>query len=238
MRLLQEHNDSELELIQESVGGKKQLYLHGTFAVAEALNKNGRIYPKKVLAPAVEKFLEEKVQNNSAFGTLDHSPNPQMDLSKVSHRITHLEWDGNALMGKAVILPEGCGKILKAILETGGRIGTSTKGLGETRKMKEGQLVESFKLLSIDAVAEGSSGQLSDAILENAYPGYWDTHSEGYSMLQEMALAEMMERKLSAFQAFLTTMAKRSRTKLLAGTEEEEDTGLNEIPNKHIPNAG
>ena len=45
-------------------------------------------------------------------------------------------------------------------------------------------------------------------------------------MLQEMALAEMMERKLSAFQAFLTTMAKRSRTKLLAGTEEEEDTGL------------
>ena len=35
MRLLQEHNDSELELIQESVGGKKQLYLNGTFAIAE-----------------------------------------------------------------------------------------------------------------------------------------------------------------------------------------------------------
>ena len=142
-------------------------------------------------------------------------------------------------MGKAVILPEGCGKILKAILETGGRIGTSTKGLGETKKTKDSyHLVENFKLLSIDAVAEGSSGQLSDAILENAYPGYWDTHSEGYSMLQEMALAEMMERKLSAFQAFLTTMAKRSRTKLLAGTEEEERHRTQEIPNKHIPNAG
>jgi hypothetical protein len=100
------------------------------FAQAEQKNRNGRVYPKAIMENAVNKYVKEQVKQKRAVGELNHPEGPTVNLDKVSHLITDLQFEGNDVVGKASILDTPNGKIVKGLLDGGVQLGVSTRGMG------------------------------------------------------------------------------------------------------------
>jgi len=130
MKLITEHLESELSYVTEAADGKKNVVIEGIFMQAESKNRNGRIYPREVMESAVNKYVTEQVVKGRAVGELNHPEGPQINLDKVSHRITELSWDGNNVMGKALVLDTPMGQIVKGLVEGGVQLGVSSRGMG------------------------------------------------------------------------------------------------------------
>ena len=131
MKLISEYNDNKLEVISESSeSGSKDYYIEGVFAQAEAKNRNGRVYSKTIMESAVNRYVQEEVAKDRAVGELDHPEGPQINLDRISHKITNLEWSGNDVIGKARILETPMGQIVKGLLAGGVQLGVSTRGMG------------------------------------------------------------------------------------------------------------
>lgn len=163
MKLLIETTE-DFEVIYEEVSGKKQMFIEGIFMQAETVNRNGRIYPKAVMEGEVARFTKEQINQGTAAGELGHPQGPQMNLDRISHRITSLKMDGNNVIGKALVLDTEAGKTAKALIEGGFRMGVSSRALGTvketTSKMGSGtvKVVQpDFKLFAIDMVSDPSA---------------------------------------------------------------------------------
>jgi hypothetical protein len=104
MKLITEHLDSLQYITEAKDNGEKDVFIEGIFMQAEQQNRNNRIYPKTVLKSACDRYVKEQVMTGRAVGELNHPEGPQINLDKVSHRITELKWDGNDVVGKALIL--------------------------------------------------------------------------------------------------------------------------------------
>jgi len=158
MKLISESLDSNIQLISEGTGADKKLYISGVFMQAEQKNRNGRIYPKKVLFPAVQKYVTEQVSKGRAVGELNHPDGPTVNLDKVSHRITELTWNGDDVMGKALILNTPSGQIVKGLLEGGVYVGVSTRGMGSLERVGDAMYVKNdFILATVDIVQDPSA---------------------------------------------------------------------------------
>jgi hypothetical protein len=158
MKLITEHLE-KLEYITEAKkDGGKDVYIEGVFMQAEKQNRNNRIYPKDVLAEATKKYVSEQVKTGRAVGELNHPEGPQINLDKVSHRITDLKWEGNDVVGKALILDTPMGKIVKGLVEGGCKLGVSSRGMG-TVEQKEGKtfVKDDFVLATVDIVQDPSA---------------------------------------------------------------------------------
>jgi len=130
----------------------------GKFQEAEAVNKNKRMYPYAVLDENVKKLVPV-IESRGLVGELDHPTDSIIHFEKASHVITKLWWDGNNLMGEGEILNTPHGRILKALINDGVRVGISSRGVGNGKVNENGILVigESYKLLTFDAVADPST---------------------------------------------------------------------------------
>jgi len=158
MKLITEAIDSGLGVITEGTGPDKKVYINGIFMQAEQKNRNGRVYPKSVLAPAVAKYVTEQVEKGRAVGELNHPDGPTVNLDKVSHRITELKWNGNDVIGKALILNTPCGQIVKGLLEGGVQFGVSSRGMGSLERIGEVMTVKNdFILATVDIVQDPSA---------------------------------------------------------------------------------
>jgi hypothetical protein len=132
--------------------------IEGIFAQAESKNRNGRIYPKAIMEAAVEKFVNTQVKTKRAVGELNHPEGPTVNLDKVSHLITELNWNGNNVMGKALILDTPNGKIVKGLLDGGVRLGVSTRGMGSLENRNGVNYVkDDFMLATVDIVQDPSA---------------------------------------------------------------------------------
>jgi len=136
MKLIAEYTDSDLQVITESKDGKKSLTIEGVFMQADQKNRNGRIYEKKILERAVEKYVTEQVKSGRAVGELNHPDGPTINLDKVSHKITDLRWEGSDVVGKASILKTPMGQIVEGLLEGGVKLGVSSRGMGSLVQKK------------------------------------------------------------------------------------------------------
>lgn len=146
---------STLSLVESTNG---QVRFRGKYQEANAVNKNKRMYPYEILAGNVEK-LEETIAARGLYGELDHPTDSIIHLANTSHVVTKLWWEGNTLMGESEILPTPSGMILKKLIESGCRVGISSRGVGNGQTNNEGVLVigESFKLITFDMVADPST---------------------------------------------------------------------------------
>jgi len=144
--------------LNESVTDRGLTRFRGKFQEAEAVNKNKRIYPYDVLNENVKK-LNAIIEARGLIGELDHPTDSIIHFEKCSHIVTKLWWEGNNLMGEGEILNTPHGKILKALLNDGVRVGISSRGVGNGRSDENGILVigESYKLITFDAVADPST---------------------------------------------------------------------------------
>lgn len=161
MKLIAEYLDQELSVITEAnENGEKTYNIEGVFAQAEGKNRNGRIYPKQIMESAVDKYITEQVNTKRAVGELNHPDGPTVNLDKVSHRITEMKWDGNNVMGKALILDTPNGKIVKGLLDGGVQLGVSTRGMGSLENRNGTMYVkEDFHLATVDIVQDPSAPQ-------------------------------------------------------------------------------
>jgi len=158
MKLITEHLDT-LEYITEAKdNGEKNVFIEGIFMQAEQQNRNKRIYPKAVVESACGKYVKEQVKTGRAVGELNQPEGPAINLDKVSHRITELNWDGNNVVGKALILDTPMGKIVKGLVEGGCKLGVSSRGMG-TVEQKEGKtyVKDDFVLSTVDIVQDPSA---------------------------------------------------------------------------------
>ena len=168
MKLIAEHIEQELGVIIEEKDGKKNYAIEGIFAQAEKENRNGRIYPKPVMEKAVDKYVTEQVSQKRAVGELNHPDGPTVNLDKVSHLITDLDWKGNDVVGKAQILETPNGQIVKGLLDGGVRLGVSTRGMGSLEKKGNTNYVgNDFVLSTVDIVQDPSAtGAFVNGIME------------------------------------------------------------------------
>lgn len=174
MRLITEHFDN-LEYITEDKDGEKNTFLQGVFMQAEQKNRNGRIYPKETLFKAVEKYINEQVKTGRAVGELDHPAGPQINLDKVSHKITELKFDGDNVVGKAQVLETPMGKIVEGLIKGGVKLGVSSRGMGTVENRKGATYVnDDYMLSTVDIVQDPSAqGAFVDGIMEGV-EWIWD----------------------------------------------------------------
>lgn len=133
MKLITELNE-ELQILEEEKQGKKRLYIEGIIMQHSIKNRNGRVYPREILVNEVERYVREKVNTSSAYGELGHPQSPTINPDRISHRFTELKEDGNNIIGKALVSSRGMGEIVAGLIEDGGRLGISSRGMGSLKE--------------------------------------------------------------------------------------------------------
>ena len=185
MKLIAEFNENNVQcIVEQKKNGEKSYMIEGVFAQAEQKNRNGRIYPRRIMENAVAKYVDEQVTKNRAVGELNHPEGPTVNLDKVSHLITDLHFEGNDVVGKASILDTPMGKIVKGLLEGGVNLGVSTRGMGSLEQRGGASYVkDDFILSTVDIVQDPSApGAFVNGIMEGV-DWVWDN---GHLIAQEI----------------------------------------------------
>jgi len=170
MKLIREEIEA-VEVITESRGGKKTLYIKGPFLQTETVNRNQRVYRLPVMQKEVKRYTESYIRKGRALGELGHPEGPTVNLDRVSHKIVSLEQKGNNFIGKAQILSTPMGKIAESLLKEGVTLGVSSRGIGSIAQNKEGfmEVGEDFQLATAaDIVADPSA---PDAFVQGIMEG-------------------------------------------------------------------
>ena len=168
MKLIKELTE-QVEYLYEEKDGKKTLYIEGPFLVAETINKNKRMYKEETMRKEVNRYNEECINKNRAFGELGHPDTPSINLDRVSHLIVGLRQEGHQWIGKAKILETPMGTIARQIIEGGGQLGVSSRGLGSLKTINGVNIVQDdFHLATAaDIVADPSApGAFVQGIME------------------------------------------------------------------------
>lgn len=161
LKLITEGNHlNEMDAICEKATGdsKKIWYIVGSYSEVEAKNRNNRIYPRVVFEKEVKAYNDEYIKNRIGYGELEHpvSNAHSLNSDNVCMLCTELHMDANRVMGKSRVLDTPKGLIVQAMLEGGGRVSVSSRGLG-TLDEKTSRVNPDFRLLAWDAVLQPSS---------------------------------------------------------------------------------
>jgi hypothetical protein len=220
MKLFSELLEDVQYITETREDGKKNLYITGPFIQCEMKNRNGRLYEKSIMSREVARYNKELVESGRAFGELGHPSGPQMNLERVSHRIVSLVEDGNNYIGKAMLIDTPYGNIAKGIIESGGRLGVSTRGLGSIEERDGTKYVKDDFMLATaaDIVADPSA---HDAFVNGIMEGVewvWDNGSlraEEIAAQTRQRIDESVkkkgiteEMKIKAFQFYLEKLSK------------------------------
>ena len=131
--------------------------VEGILATVEVKNGNGRFYPRSLWEREMDKY-STLIKENRAVGELDHPESQVVNLKNVSHNIIDVYWQGDDIMGKIEVLPTPSVNILKALLDSGIKVGVSSRGMGSLEQ--KGDLMEvqdDFELLCWDFVSTPSN---------------------------------------------------------------------------------
>jgi hypothetical protein len=196
MKLLKEFytgSDTEV-LVEKSETGAKNYYIKGVFMQAEAQNRNGRVYPRPILENELNRY-QQLISEKRSLGELGHPDTPTINLDKVSHLITELNFDGNNIYGKAKILPTPNGEITKSFINEGIKLGVSSRGVGSLKSVGgANQVQEDFKLSTVDIVADPSA---PDAWVTGIMEGREWVYVDGKFMEQDIEHVQKTIRKAS-----------------------------------------
>lgn len=159
-RLTFDQASIQVEAAAPSVeGGVRPMFMKGIFIQGGVRNLNERVYPVSEIRRAVENVNEILTRGESVLGEADHPEELNINLDRVSHMITQMWMDGPSGMGKLQILPTPMGNIVRTLLESGVKLGVSSRGSGNVDDNGE---VSDFQIVTVDIVARPSA--------PNAYP--------------------------------------------------------------------
>jgi hypothetical protein len=172
--------------------------MHGIFIQGDKRNQNERVYPVNEITSAV-KTLREKINSGfSVLGEADHPDDLNINIDRVSHAIVEMDMQGNDGIGKLKMLPTPMGNICKTLLESGVKLGVSSRGSGNVDGSGN---VSDFEIVTVDIVANPSAPDAyPDAIYEqimNHRRGgtFWDVaESVNHDYKAQKYLKEEMKR--------------------------------------------
>jgi len=214
MLLITEQRDDIKCLTEATEDGKKNYFIEGIFMQSEKVNRNGRMYERKILFNEADRYNKEYVQKSRAMGELGHPDGPSLNLERVCHNIVEMSFDGDNVMGKAKILDTPYGKIVKSLIDDGVKLGVSTRGMGTLEEKNGVKMVkEDFMLTAVDVVADPSA---PDAFVNGIMEGKEWVWNNG--MLKEREIEtyrktitkaerkNLEEQKLIVFRDFLSKL--------------------------------
>ena len=159
--LLVEHlsyDQAMMEMTHSDEG--KNLYLKGICIQGGVKNANQRVYPINEINRAIETLNKQIKTGYSVLGEVDHPTNLRINLDRVCHMITEMWLDGPNGYGKMKILPTPMGNLVRTMLESGVKLGVSSRGSGNVNE--HDGAVSDFDIVTVDIVAQPSA--------PNAYP--------------------------------------------------------------------
>ena len=164
MHILREHlsfDTAEMKVISEDApsGGGKNLFMEGICLQGGVLNENGRVYEVREISKAVESINDKIRKGFSVLGEVDHPEDLKINLDRVCANIKRMWMDGPNGFGKLQILPTPMGNLVRAMLESGVKLGVSSRGQGNVDRNGK---VSDFEIVTVDIVAQPSA--------PNAYP--------------------------------------------------------------------
>lgn len=150
--------DVDADVIKESrTNNSGKIVLRGVMQRADAVNQNGRIYPRRILEREMENY-QKFIRERRALGELDHPQDSVVNLQNVSHLVTEARWEGDTVVGTIELLDTPSGKIAQSLVESGVKLGISSRGVGSTSPLGDYDSVEDdFILLAFDLVSEPST---------------------------------------------------------------------------------
>lgn len=149
---------AKMELMEEDSGapnGEKKMYMKGICIEGGVENHNKRTYPVREIAKAVNSINETIKKGQSVLGEVDHPEDLKINLDRVSHMIDNMWMDGNCGYGKLRILPTPMGNLVKTMLQSGVKLGVSSRGSGNVSD-GSGE-VSDFEIVTVDIVAQPSA---------------------------------------------------------------------------------
>ena len=166
---LREHltfNQARIQVLHEGKEGK-DLYMKGICIQGGIKNANERVYPINEIGKAVKTLNDQITSGYSVLGEVDHPDDLKINLDRVSHMITEMWMDGPNGYGKMKILPTPMGQLVKTMLESGVKLGVSSRGSGNISEFGNGE-VSDFEIITVDVVAQPSApGAYPTAIYEH-----------------------------------------------------------------------
>ena len=169
--------------------GKKNYKLKGIFLQGDIKNRNGRVYPVEVLEKEVKRYNKEFIAENRGYGELGHPEGPTVNLERVSHMVTSLERDGKNFIGEAKVMSTPMGKIVENIMDDGGKLAVSSRGMGSLQQKNGANYVKNdfYLATAADIVADPSAPRFVEGIMEGK-EWVWDN-----GILKEVEVAEIQE---------------------------------------------
>jgi hypothetical protein len=130
-------------------------------------NRNGRIYPERILKREAENY-KKMIAKGTSLSELNHPESSLIDLDRVSHIITDVWWEGPILMGKLKLLTSPGfhergivstkGDMAANYLRQGVTLGISSRGVGSLKKVGEqNEVQDDFELICFDLVSSPST---------------------------------------------------------------------------------
>jgi hypothetical protein len=158
------------DVIKESYGQlehSKPFVFYATLQKYGVPNRNGRVYPEKILKREAEKY-QEVIKRGMSISELNHPESSLIDLDRVAHLITDMWWEGNVLMGKVKLLTSpgfhergivtSKGDVAANLMRQGVTMGVSSRGVGSLVKQGEQNEVQGdFELICFDLVSSPST---------------------------------------------------------------------------------
>ena len=148
-------NQARMQILHEGKEGK-DLYMKGICIQGGIKNANERVYPVNEIGKAVKTLNDQITSGYSVLGEVDHPDDLKINLDRVSHMITEMWMDGPNGYGKMKILPTPMGQLVKTMLESGVKLGVSSRGSGNISEYGSGE-VSDFEIITVDVVAQPSA---------------------------------------------------------------------------------
>ena len=159
VKLFTESVEEVQYITEDKQGGGKNYKIKGIFLQADIKNRNGRVYPMEVLEKEVNRYNKKFINENRAYGELGHPEGPTVNLERVSHMVTELYPDGKNFIGEAKIMETPMGKIVKSLMNEGGKLGVSSRGMGSLDQKNGANYVRDdfYLATAADIVADPSA---------------------------------------------------------------------------------
>ena len=155
---LREHlsfDQARVELLEGDEKDGKNLHLKGIAIQGGIKNANQRVYPVSEITKAVRTLNDQITNGYSVLGEVDHPDDLKVNLDRVSHMITDMWMDGPNGYSKMKILPTPMGNLIRTMLESGVKLGVSSRGSGSVDE-RSGEVAE-FEIITVDIVAQPSA---------------------------------------------------------------------------------
>jgi hypothetical protein len=146
----------QAKVVLENANEGKDLYMKGIIIQGGIRNANQRVYPVSEIGRAVKTLNDQVSGGYSVLGEVDHPEGLNINIDRVSHMITECWMDGDNGYGKLKILPTPMGNLVKTMLESGVKLGVSSRGSGNVMEDGSGE-VSDFEIITVDVVAQPSA---------------------------------------------------------------------------------